>query len=57
MQKWTTILNRLLTPEGGASMIEYGLMLALIALAAVAAVAALGLALPGIFEAAADGFP
>jgi len=38
-------------------MIEYGLMLALIALAAVAAVTALGLVLPGIFEAAADGFP
>ena len=38
-------------------MVEYALMLAMIALVVISAVAALGLALPSVFQAAADGFP
>ena len=40
--------------EAGATAVEYGLMLALIALAIVAAVTALGLVLPGLFTPVSD---
>ena len=57
MRTWTTLRSRLLTLESGATMVEYALMLALIAITVVGAVTALGLALPGLFQSAADGFP
>lgn len=41
--------------EEGATAVEYALMVALIALVTIAAVTALGLALPGLFDAASDG--
>ena len=57
MRTWTTLRSRLLTLESGATMVEYALMLALIAITVVGAVTTLGLALPGLFQSAADGFP
>lgn len=42
---------RLITREDGATMVEYGLMVALIALAVVATVTILGGAVNGMFEA------
>ena len=36
--------------EEGATMVEYGLMVALIAVVCIAAVTALGLAISGLFE-------
>lgn len=41
--------------ECGATAVEYAIMVALIVLAIIAAVAALGMALPPIFQSAADG--
>lgn len=43
-------LKRLMTEEEGATMVEYALMVALIAAAAVAAVQGLSTALNGKFE-------
>ena len=54
MRRLTQITTRLVALEGGATMVEYALMIALIALVAVAAVAALGLALPGLYTPASD---
>jgi Flp pilus assembly pilin Flp len=55
MRRLTQITTLMVAREGGATMVEYALMIALIALAAVAAVAALGLTLPGMFSPASDG--
>jgi pilus assembly protein Flp/PilA len=41
--------------EDGATAVEYALMVALIAVVIIGAVTALGLALPGLFDAASDG--
>ena len=43
------LLKRLLREEDGATMVEYGLMIALIAMVAFLAVVALGLAARGLF--------
>ena len=43
-------LNRLMTEEEGATMVEYALMVALIAAAAVGAVTLLGTAISGKFD-------
>lgn len=43
-------LNRLMTEEDGATMVEYALMVALIAAAAVTAVTALGTSISGKFD-------
>jgi pilus assembly protein Flp/PilA len=50
MRDWREPLMRLITREDGATMVEYGLMVALIALAVVATVTVLGGAVNGIFE-------
>lgn len=42
MKKFTTILRSVLRREEGATMVEYGLMVALIAVVAVAGVTTLG---------------
>jgi pilus assembly protein Flp/PilA len=42
MKKFTTILRNVLRREEGATMVEYGLMVALIAVVAVAGVTTLG---------------
>ena len=43
-------LNELLAREEGATMVEYGLMVALIAVVALVAVTALGGSVSGIFQ-------
>lgn len=44
-----SFLNRLMTEEDGATMVEYALMVALIAVAAIGAVQGLATALSGKF--------
>lgn len=41
--------------QDGATAVEYGLMIALIAVAIIAAVTAIGLVIPGWFQPATDG--
>jgi pilus assembly protein Flp/PilA len=48
---------RALRDDAGATMVEYGLMLALIMLVAFAAVAAFGGSVSGLFRNAADLMP
>jgi pilus assembly protein Flp/PilA len=43
-------MHRLIRDDSGATMVEYGLMVAFIALAAFAAVQAFGGAIRGLFE-------
>ena len=47
------MLKRLLRSEEGATMVEYGLMVALIAAVCVAAVTAIGVGTNGAFQAVA----
>ena len=47
-------LNRLFTRDEGATMVEYGLMVALIAVVALLAVTALGGSVRDIFQNVAD---
>lgn len=54
MSKAQSPIARLFSEEKAATAVEYALMIALIALAIVGAVTALGLALPGWFQPAAD---
>ncbi|ANY20524.1 Flp/Fap pilin component [Tsuneonella dongtanensis] len=49
------ILHRLIRDESGATAIEYGLIIALIAIVAVAAMAGAGNALSGTLTEAKDG--
>jgi pilus assembly protein Flp/PilA len=49
----TKLQVRLLTPERGATAVEYGLMVALIALVLIVAVKALGTNLSSLFNKAA----
>lgn len=44
------MLKRLVSDEAGATAIEYGLILALIAIAAIIAFQSLGLSLAGVFD-------
>jgi pilus assembly protein Flp/PilA len=48
-----TILRNVLTDESGASAVEYGLLVALIAVAIITAVTTLGTSISGIFTDAA----
>ncbi len=57
MNGYLTALKRVLHGEEGASMVEYGLLVALIALAAIAGVTAVGLALQGMFSNVATKLP
>jgi len=57
MPKLFLVVKNLLTrKEEGATMVEYGLMVALIAVVCVAAVTALGLAVQGTFAGIAAAF-
>ncbi len=47
----TKLMRQFWTDEEGATMVEYGLMVALIAVVAFAAVQALGISVRGTFEA------
>jgi pilus assembly protein Flp/PilA len=49
MCKFVTSLKKLFCDDAGASMVEYGLMVALVAAACVVAVTALGTAVSGEF--------
>ena len=49
MNGYLTALKRVLHGEEGASMVEYGLLVALIALAAIVAITAVGTALSTMF--------
>jgi pilus assembly protein Flp/PilA len=53
MQKITTFVRLLANDESGATMVEYGLMVALIAVVAVAAVLTIGKNLDAKFDAIA----
>ena len=50
MRERRELLMRLITQEDGATVVEYALMVALVALAVVATVTVLGLAVNGLFE-------
>ncbi len=50
-----TIISRLNRDEEGASAVEYGLLVGLIAVVIIAAVVALGGSLNGMFESIDDG--
>lgn len=45
-----TLIRKMLRDESGATMIEYGLIAALVAVAAIAALTALGGDLTGLFQ-------
>ena len=49
MSNFIAAARRFLTREEGATMVEYGLMVALIAVVAVAAVGTLGTSVTGVF--------
>lgn len=49
MKRLITAAKKLVTQEGGATMVEYGLMVALIAVVAVAAVTLLGTNISTLF--------
>jgi pilus assembly protein Flp/PilA len=53
----TQFLNRFSKDESGATAIEYGLIIALIAVIIIAAVTLLGQRVNGAFQRAADGIP
>jgi Flp pilus assembly pilin Flp len=50
MIRWWGIIRRLLADDDGATMLEYGLMVTLIALAAAAAAASFGSAVMQLFD-------
>jgi pilus assembly protein Flp/PilA len=53
MAKLINVLKNFANDENGASMVEYGLMVALVAAACVTAVTALGTAITGKFNSVA----
>jgi pilus assembly protein Flp/PilA len=56
MSQCIAAVRRFLNREDGATMVEYGLMVALIAVVAVAAVGTLGTTVTGIFGTVNSGF-
>jgi pilus assembly protein Flp/PilA len=54
VQYYRTVLRAFVTNERGATMVEYGIMVALIAVIAILAVAALGLDVFTAFDTAQD---
>ncbi len=57
MARWWAEIVKLWRREDGATMVEYTLMMVLIAAACFAAVANFGSALAGLFQRAVNGFP
>ena len=51
------LLKKLFRKEEGATAVEYGIMVALIAIVIIVAVTALGEGLVGVFEEIASNFP
>lgn len=56
MLKASRVIRRFITAEVGATMLEYGFMIALIALVCALAVGALGTGVSGLFTGATAGF-
>jgi pilus assembly protein Flp/PilA len=56
MSQFIAATRRFLTREEGATMVEYGLMVALIAVVAVAAVGALGTSVTSVFNGVSGSF-
>ncbi len=56
MSQFIAAARRFLTREEGATMVEYGLMVALIAVVAVAAVGTLGTTVKGVFTSTNTSF-
>jgi pilus assembly protein Flp/PilA len=56
MSQFIAAARRFLTREEGATMVEYGLMVALIAVVAVAAVGALGTSVTSVFNGVSGSF-
>ncbi len=54
MSTLTTLTRRFLTDEEGASLVEYGLLVVLIALAAITAITLLGTNISTVFTNAAN---
>jgi pilus assembly protein Flp/PilA len=57
MKTYLTGLRRVLHGEEGASMVEYGLLVALIAVVCILAVTAIGVKLAAMFQGVADAIP
>ena len=57
MLQLITFFQSRLAREDGATAVEYGLMVALIAIVIIAAVAAIGTNLGGVFQEVADTLP
>ena len=53
MQKFALSLRKLLVREDGATMVEYGLMVALIAIVCIAAVTLFGTSVKALFSSSA----
>lgn len=51
------LLKRFVKEEDGASMVEYGLLAALVALVAIAALTTIGTRVGGVFESIRDALP
>lgn len=54
MKRFTTTMRKFVNQEDGATMVEYGLMVALIAVVCLIAVTALGVNVAAIFQDVAD---
>ena len=57
LRLWTAFQSRLIHDEEGASMVEYGLLVALIAIVVIVAVALIGTRLNGVFNNVANTLP
>lgn len=54
MRKFTNVAKKMLFNEEGAALVEYALLVGLIAMACVVAIGALGDAIAGLFQDIAD---
>lgn len=52
-----TLIQKFRQDESGASMVEYGLLVALIAVVLIASVTSLGTGLQGVFDSIVAAFP
>ena len=52
-----TLIQKFRQDESGASMVEYGLLVALIAVVLIASVTSLGTCLQGVFDSIVAAFP
>ena len=57
LQLWTYLQSHMVRDEDGATMVEYGIMVALIAVVSIIAIGAIGGRLNGAFETVRDALP